>query len=127
VPRRACLLAACVGVATGCGAKALYDWGPYEESLQASYVTHDDATAWSALEATIASAERAGHRVPPGVCAEYGFLLYKRGRRDAAIQYFEREARLFPESKPLMDRLVAKIREQATSSAADVRPENGPR
>jgi hypothetical protein len=110
---------ACAAIVSGCGPKVLYNWDGYEKSLQASYVGHDEATAWSGLEATITSAQQTGRRIPPGACAEYGFLLYKRGQRERAVQYFQQEAQLFPESKPLMDRLVAKVREQA---AADTQP-----
>ena len=102
---------ACGAVIAGCAPRPLYDWGRYEDSLQATYVSHDDARAWSSLETTITSAQRTGHRVPPGACAEYGFALYKRGDRERAIEYFGREAQLFPESKPLMDKLIAKLRE----------------
>ena len=101
---------ACGAILAGCGPTVLYDWGRYEDSLHASYVTHDEAQAWSSLDATITAAEQPGHRLPPGACAEYGFALYKRGQHERAIEYFEREARLFPESRPLMDKLIARVR-----------------
>ena len=114
------LLFACVAFASGCAPKPLYNWNLYENSLQASYVAHDDAQAWSGLEATIASVQQTGGRFPPGVCAEYGFMLYKRGDPDRAVAYFQQEASLFPESKPLMDRLIAKVKEkQAPKAGAD--------
>ncbi len=113
---------ACAVIASGCGSGALYNWDRYEKSLQASYVAHDEAKAWSDLEATITSAQQTGRRIPPGVCAEYGFLLYKRGQRERAIEYFQQEAQLFPESKLLMDKLIAKVREQA---AAKTQPPAG--
>jgi len=108
-----------LGLATawGCGTKPLYDWGRYEDSLQASYITHDEAKAWADLEATITAAQQNGGRLPPGACAEYGFFLYKRGQHESAIEYFGREAQLFPESKPLMDKLIAKVREHSAKSA----------
>ncbi len=113
---------ACAAVASGCGPTFLYDWGRYEEGLQANYMGHDEARAFSDLEATITSAQNTGRRIPPGVCAEYGFLLYKRGQRQRAVEYFQQEARLFPESKPLMDRLIARVNEQV---AASVQPAGG--
>ena len=116
--RRAALAITLGTVAAGCAPKTLYGWGPYEESLKASYIRHDDAAAWSNLEAALTSAHQQGTRVPPGACAEFAFLLYKRGERDRAIEYFEREAQLFGESKPLMDRLIAKVREQSAPPAA---------
>ncbi len=78
---------ACAAIASGCGPKVLYNWGRYEESLQASYVAHDEAKAWSDLEATITSAQQTGRGIPPGACAEYGFLLYKRGQRERALRF----------------------------------------
>lgn len=115
--RRARRLALVCGVlASGCAPKPLYSWGDYEGSLQASYVAHDQAKALADLETTIASAQQTGGRIPPGVCAEYGFLLYSSGQRERAIEYFEREEQLFPESKPLMDKLTAKVRQQDASS-----------
>jgi hypothetical protein len=99
-------------LASGCAAPPLYDWNSYEGSLQNSYITHNDEQALANLEATLSSAQRSGRRIPPGACAEYGFLLYKHGKREAAIKYFQLEAQLFPESKLLMDKLVAKINEQ---------------
>ena len=113
---------ACAAIASGCGPRVLYNWDRYERSLQASYVAHDEAKAFSDLEATITSAQQKGRRIPPGACAEYGFLLYKRGQRERAVEYFHQEAQLFPESKPLMDKLIAKVREQA---AADTQPPAG--
>lgn len=104
-------------LASACASTGLYQWGQYEESLKASYITHDEAEARIALEMAITSAQKEGRRVPPGVCAEFGFLLYKRGERDRAIEYFQKEAQLYTESKPLMDKLAAKVHDQASAEA----------
>ena len=112
----------CGVLASGCAAPPLYDWGNYEKSLQDSYISHDEAQTWSDLEAAVTTAQQTGRRIPPGACAEYGFSLYRRGQRKAAIEYFQREAQLFPESKPLMDKLITKIDEQ---NAAEEQPSSG--
>ncbi len=105
----------CVTAVSGCTPTTmLYDWSHYDQAQLASYVAHDEAAARVALEETITSARQAGHRIPPGACAEFGFLLYKQGQRERAVEYFEQEAQLFPESKPLMTRLISKMRQQAT-------------
>lgn len=111
-------LAAILALAGGCAAKPLYDWGRYEESLQASYIAHDQAQALASLGATLDEAQQRNVRVPPGVCADYGFLLYSSGQGPRAIPYFEREAALYPEAKVLMDRLVAKVRAREAARAA---------
>lgn len=106
---------ALIGLVAGCGPKPIYHWGSYEESLSASFVENDNAAALSGLQATLTAAQRTGERVPPGVHAEYGFFLYRQGQYKAAIESFQREAQLFPESKPLMDKLIAKVAEQAAA------------
>jgi len=100
---------------SGCAPKPLYDWGRYEDSLNDSYVAHNEPQAFADLQATINSAQQSGGHIPPGVCAEYGFFLYKRGDREGAVGYFRQEAQLFPESKPLMDTLIAKVQQQAAT------------
>lgn len=105
----------------GCAPKPLYGWGDYEGSLRACYVDHDESEAQADLERTIAADQQSGQRVPPGAYAEYALLLYKSGQSQRAIEYFRLEATTFPESKVLMDKLVAKIqdRERSAGEASD--------
>jgi hypothetical protein len=117
----------CGAIAAGCGPKPLYGWNRYEESLYASYVTHDDAKAWAALEGTITLAEQKHTRIPPGVCAEYGFALYRRGQYERAVHYLQQEAQLFPESKPLMDKLIVKVREHIAHDGEPMASTESPR
>lgn len=118
VATRGAALALLVLSTAACAPKPLYYWGTYEDSLQASYVTHDRAQALAALESTLAAAQQAGGRVPPGLYAEYGFLLYQGGQHERAISFFQQEAVLYPESKPLMDKLTAKVRAQDAAKPA---------
>ena len=95
----------------GCAPPALYQWGEYEDSLYRRYVKEDSAGAEAYLRETIVAAELKS-RVPPGVYADYGFLLYRRGDYAGAIQKFEQEKRAFPESAALMSRLIERIQQQ---------------
>jgi len=45
--------------------------------------------------------------IPPGISTEYGFGLYKIGKHQEAIHYFEKEKSLWPDSAPLMDRMIS--------------------
>ena len=100
----------------GC-APRLYHWGQYEDSLH-TRVT--DASpegrqkAFRMLEQTIQGAEQAGQRVPPGVYADYGYLLYQGNRPDDAVRYLRKEAELYPEAKPLMDSVISRIEQKRT-------------
>ena len=110
---RALTLWACLGV-TGC-APSLYDWGEYEDSL---YIRQKDASesgqaeAFKMLEAMTQEADAKNYRVPPGVYADYGYLLFKQGKPDQAITYFRKEAVLYKESKYLMDSIISRIEQK---------------
>lgn len=95
----------------GCAPPALYQWGDYEESLYRRYVKEDSAGAEAYLRETLVAAELKS-RVPPGVYADYGFLLYRHGDYAGAIEKFEQEKRAFPESAALMSRLIERIQQQ---------------
>ncbi len=95
----------------GCAPPALYQWGEYEDSLYRRYVKEDSAGAEAYLRETIVAAELTS-RVPPGVYADYGFLLYRHGDYAGAIEKFDQEKRAFPESAALMSRLIERIRQQ---------------
>lgn len=104
----------------GCAAKPLYDWQRYDESLQASQIRHDESQARADMESSINGIQKTGGKAPPGLFAEYGFQLFRRGDHQGAIEYFKREAQLFPESKYLMDTLIARIQEKEAAPAAKV-------
>lgn len=46
---------------------------------------------------------------PPGTYADYAYLLYKRGERDEAKTYFEKEYLTYPESKTYVQTLMEKL------------------
>jgi len=64
------------------------------------------------LEAIVLEADAKNYRVPPGVYADYGYLLFKQGKPDQAITYFRKEAVLYKESKYLMDSIISRIEQR---------------
>lgn len=115
--RAACLAAALGAGLSACAPTSLYSWGEYEASLAARYLGEDPARAEVQLRETIAAAERESRRVPPGVYADYGFLLYRRKDYDGAIRHFEQERQVFPESAALMTKIVERVRRQQQQAA----------
>ena len=90
----------------------MYHWGEYEDSLyqrQTDSSEQGQAEAFKKLEVTIMEAEAKNYRMPPGVYADYGYLLYKQGKPDEAIAYFRKEAQLYKESKYLMDSIISRV------------------
>lgn len=46
---------------------------------------------------------------PPGTYADYAYLMYKRGEREEAKIYFEKEYLTYPESKTYIQSLMEKL------------------
>lgn len=101
-----------VALCAGCAKPTLYSWGDYDESLEQRYGKENSAQAEQLLrDQMLAYAD--GERVPPGVYADYAFLLFRRGDLAGAVFFFQKEKKAFPESAVLMDRLTERIRKQA--------------
>ncbi len=97
---------------SGCAPHGLFYWGDYESSLYDRYVDNNSQHTDAYLRNTITEAEQRQQRVPPGVFADYGFLLYTRGDKAGAIAYFQKERSLYPESTALMNTLIEKIQQK---------------
>lgn len=111
---------------TGCGGPRLYYWGDFEQGLYERYVTEQPSQADAYLLETIADAEQQHQKVPPGAYADYGFLLFKRGDRNGAIAYFEKEKQAFPESSALMTKLIDRIKQNKTVQTEKTQPQVAP-
>ena len=115
-PRLRALAGACIVVLAGCASPpektSLYRWGIYEDLLYDSHAKPgeaDPATQAQRLGEDIARTRAEGRRVPPGVHAHLGLLLYKSGDPASARAHLERERELFPESATFIDRLLSRM------------------
>ena len=92
---------------TGCAtSKTLYEWGKYEKSLYSYYKSPGEIDAFvKNLELIITKAE-SKNKIPPGLYAEYGFVQYELKNYSVAIDYFNKEKALWPESIPFMDKMI---------------------
>jgi hypothetical protein len=91
---------------SGCATPTKYYWGNYEQSLYNHYKHPGDIEKFqSELSKTIARAEKK-KRVPPGLYAEYGYVLLREGKNDEAIRYFKKERQLWPESVEFMNAMI---------------------
>jgi len=106
------LLAACLLAGCATGQRGLYDWGDFDGAQSADLIDHDPNAALAIYAQTLEQIQQRNGRVPPGLYADYGFLLYLRGDYAGALRSFDAEKRLFPESIPLMDRLIARVHER---------------
>lgn len=100
----------------GCSAPSIYHWSRFEDGLFDRYVSQNHAQADEYLLETITAAEQKNLKIPPGAYADYGFLLFRRGDRDGARAYFEKEKHFFPESSPFMTKLIERIEQKEAGS-----------
>ncbi|MBI5506807.1 MAG: DUF4810 domain-containing protein [Deltaproteobacteria bacterium] len=83
----------------------------YEDSLYQLGVrgTGDPATQVVRLAADVTRTDAEHQRVPPGVHAHLGWLLYSIGRVDEARAHLDAERALYPESAKMIDTMLEKI------------------
>jgi len=113
----------------GCNTqKTMYRWGGYDEALYDHYKNPQKRDEFVVrLSGIISEAEKSGGAVPPGCYAEYGWALYEEGRTTEAVAYFEKESKQWPESRPLMEKLIRNAsRAKAPAPAPPAVPASAP-
>lgn len=123
-----CALFILSGTLSGC-AKSHYAWNNYDTSLYNHYKDPSRKEEFATkLKETLEEAE-ASKRVPPGMYAEYGFLLYEQGNSLEAVRYYQKEYDLWPESRFFMTKMInaAKKRLKLEKPAAENTPGSEPK
>ena len=99
----------------GCvsGYKAVYNWDIYSAQTY-KYVKGGDEENTEALFETYqkimeGQADTIRQTVPPGVCADYGYLMIKAGRVEEGKALLRKEMELYPESTQFMNGVLRKI------------------
>lgn len=97
------LLASCTST------KPLYSWSKYDISSY-NYLKYNDEKSFQELiknyEAIIAKQKGSRQVVPPGIYADYGFILLQTGKTEEGNAMLEKEIELYPESKIFIDRII---------------------
>ncbi len=92
----------------GCQGKRQYDWCDYSNTYYA-IAKHDCEETRvkhkAELERIVETAAKKQLQVPPGVYAEYGFLLFKSGKSKEALVWYQKERELYPEASVFLDML----------------------
>lgn len=92
----------------GCAPQALFYWDDYSETLYQYKKAPDDkslAERVKSLEKIITESPKQRKAVPPGVYAEYGYILLKQGKVPEGMGNLDKEAKLYPESSIFVGRL----------------------
>ncbi|MGR3310445.1 MAG: DUF4810 domain-containing protein [Candidatus Brocadiales bacterium] len=120
------LLAILLGL-SGC-TTTKYHWGNYEKSLYKYYKDPSEVEKLAkSLDNMITKGESKG-KVPPGIYAEYAYILYISKKPREAIMYFEKEKTLWPESSVFMDKMIDMAKPgvpKKSSQSTEQNPEGG--
>lgn len=101
-------------VLTSCS-KVLYTHYDYQDVVytyakQAEQLQDKDYKNMAKIFSPIVKEPKGENLVPPpGAYADYAFLMYKRGDKDEAKIYFEKEYLTYPESKTYIQSLMEKL------------------
>jgi hypothetical protein len=103
-----------LGVSCTTTKSTLYEWGNYNESSYIYLKNSDDKSVTELLttyQGIIENSEKKGKRkvAPPGIYADYGFLLIKLNRVEEGKEMLNKEILLYPESKMLIERILKLI------------------
>ncbi len=83
-------------------------WGDYSETLYDFKKSPDEKTLKAhsdQLLLIISEAPNKNKPVPPGVYAEYGYILLKQGKETEGMGYLDKEMGLYPESIVFIKRI----------------------
>jgi hypothetical protein len=100
------LLIFIVFVLSGC-VQTKYVWNGYDAKLYDYYKTPVESDQFMERLYEIILDGEPENRVPPGIYAEYGFMLYEKGKLADAVIWYRKEREKWPESKFLMDKMIA--------------------
>lgn len=100
--------------------QSLYSWGEFPQQTYLSLTLPEKTSPQDQvlkLEKGVEKAKAKNAAVPPGLYAHLGMQYLNMNDAPRAIQYFELERQVYPESTVLMDRLLKKMIGQTTAGA----------
>ena len=97
----------------GC-AQTRYAWEDYDQKLYDHYKNPAEYDEFVVnLQEVILEGED-NNKVPPGMYAEFGYVLYEKGNFPEAISYFKKEQDKWPESRVLMTKMISNAQKRST-------------
>ncbi len=89
--------------------KPLYSWYKYEKATYSYIKKTEETDVEKLLEVyqDIIDKQKGSRKVPPpGICADYGFLLLQNNKQEEGLALLKKEVEYYPESKIFVDRIV---------------------
>lgn len=105
-------LASLVLLMSSCASKPLYSWYDYQEDYY-NYIKKADEKSLNDLintyEKIINNQNGTRGVVPPGIYADYGYILLEQGKTEEAKAMFAKELELYPESEIFVGSILKRI------------------
>lgn len=92
--------------------KTLYSWYNYEDATYQYNKKRTDETKAKMMEQYLKLIQKQkGTRkvVPPGLYAEYGYVLYMGGKKEEGLDFLKQEIKLYPESETYISRIIKQL------------------
>lgn len=96
--------------------KTLYNWENYQQEAHDYVKTSTDGSLDDLLkvyEQILNKQTGIRKTIPPGICADYGYLLVKKGKKAEGIAMMKKEVALYPESAVFMSRIIKKLENES--------------
>ena len=101
------LLSSCVSTP-----KPLYSWGNYQEDMYSYIKINTDESLEKLMKSyqnIIGKQTGSRQTIPPGICADYGYLLYQQGKTEEGLNFLKKEIALYPESAVFISRIIKNL------------------
>ena len=102
-------------ILASCGSTpVMYNWYGYTDATYQYVKTGDEKTTETLLEVyqKIVDGQEGSIRgtIPPGVCADYGYMLVTAGKVEEGKEMLLKEKELYPESTAFVDSILKRIK-----------------
>ena len=107
------MLSSCISAKDVDASQGAYDYDDYSE-VTYNYVRRKDKESRQALLASYEAIMESGDgsvsgRVPPGLYADYGYMLVEQGNELEGVEYLKKEIELYPTSEPFLRKIIERI------------------
>lgn len=92
--------------------KTMYSWHDYEDvTYQYSKKRTEELKEKVLAQYQRLTEKQKGTRgvVPPGLYAEYGYMLCMEGKKEEGLKYLNEEIKLYPESEKYISRIIKQL------------------
>jgi len=107
------IIVGCLIAITACTTeKSLYSWYDSEDAAYTYTKRQTEEALTKAMvqyEKVIKKQKGTRMVVPPGVNAEYGYLLYKAGKKKEGLALLKAEKETYPESERFISRIIKQL------------------